>query len=75
MSPAGDRNLTARPLSPRPFAPYGAVIDTAGGRAPPMNAGMASRFHDLATIEVTGDGARVVVGLVQARSPTRCRCN
>jgi ureidoglycolate lyase len=67
MSGAGDRTLTARPLTAEAFAPFGTVIDMAGGEPRPMNAGMAKRFHDLATIEVTGEGSRVVVGLVQAQ--------
>ena len=32
------------------------------------NAGMARRFHDLAEIEVVGDGARTVIGLVEAQA-------
>ena len=31
-----------------------------------MNAGMARRFHDLAEIRAIGEGARVVIGLVEA---------
>jgi ureidoglycolate lyase len=61
------RSVTARPLTAEAFAPFGQVIDTAGTAPRPMNAGMARRFHDLAAIEVVGDGARTVIGLVEAQ--------
>ncbi|MBP1181921.1 ureidoglycolate lyase [Methylobacterium sp. PvR107] len=60
-------SITARPLTAEAFAPFGQVIDTAGTAPRPMNAGMARRFHDLAAIEVVGDGARTVIGLVEAQ--------
>ncbi|GJE38977.1 ureidoglycolate lyase [Methylobacterium persicinum] len=61
------RLLTARPLTAEGFAPFGSVIDRAGTPPRPMNAGMARRFHDLAEIRVAGEGARAVVGLVEAQ--------
>ncbi|QDL99419.1 ureidoglycolate lyase [Rhodopseudomonas palustris] len=61
------RKIVAQPLRTAAFAPFGQVIDTAQASSRPMNAGMARRFHDLAEIEVIGDGARVVVGLVEAQ--------
>jgi ureidoglycolate lyase len=60
------RRITAQPLTREAFAPFGAVIDKAGASPRPMNAGMARRFHDLARIAVAGEGAQVVVGLVEA---------
>lgn len=33
-----------------------------------MNAGMARRFHDLAKIEIAGQDARVVIGVVEAKA-------
>lgn len=62
-----ERVLTARPLTAEAFAPFGTVIDRVSTVARPMNDGMAHRFHDLAEILVTGDGGRVVVGLVEAQ--------
>ena len=59
--------LTARPLTAEAFAPFGTVIDRAGADPVPMNAGMARRFRDLASVEVVGEGARVVIGLVEAQ--------
>jgi ureidoglycolate lyase len=64
---AAARSVTARPLTADAFAPFGQVIDTAGTAPRPMNAGMARRFHDLAEIEVVGEGARTVIGLVEAQ--------
>lgn len=64
MSP---RTLAARPLTAEGFAAFGTVIDKAALAPRPMNAGMARRFHDLAEIRVSGDGARAVIGLVEAQ--------
>ncbi|SDA34625.1 ureidoglycolate lyase [Methylobacterium sp. UNC378MF] len=61
------RDIVARPLTAAAFAPFGAVIDTDAVAPRPMNAGTARRFHDLAEIEVVGEGARVVIGLVEAQ--------
>ena len=61
------RVVTARPLTAEAFSAFGTVIDRAGVASRPMNAGMARRFHDLAEVAVTGDGARVVIGLVEAQ--------
>lgn len=61
------RTVTARPLTPEAFAPFGTVIDKAAVAPRPMNAGMARRFHDLAQVRVSGEGARVVIGLVEAQ--------
>lgn len=60
------RDIIARPLTRAAFAPFGTIIDKAQGGARPMNAGWARRFHDLAAIEVAGEDARVVIGLVEA---------
>jgi ureidoglycolate lyase len=64
---AGSRSVRARPLTAEAFAPFGTVIDAAAVTPRPMNAGMARRFHDLATVEVVGEGSRVVIGLVEAQ--------
>ena len=42
------RTIVAQALTREAFAPFGAVIDTAGTAPRPMNAGKARRFHDLA---------------------------
>ena len=62
------RHITARALTAEAFAPFGAVIDRAAVDPRPMNAGRARRFHDLAEIPVAGEGACVVIGLVEAQA-------
>nr|WP_042670608.1 ureidoglycolate lyase [Methylobacterium sp. B34] len=64
---AGARTVVARPLTAEAFAPFGTVIDVAAVAPRPMNGGMARRFHDLAAVEVAGEGSRVVIGLVEAQ--------
>lgn len=64
---AHPRTLVARPLTAEAFAPFGTVIDAAAVSPRPMNGGMARRFHDLAAVEVVGEGSRVVIGLVEAQ--------
>lgn len=61
------RTIVARPLTAEAFAPFGTVIDKAAVDPRPMNAGMARRFHDLAEVRTLGEGARVVIGLVEAQ--------
>ena len=60
------RSITAEPLTEAAFAPFGSVIDTAAVAPRPMNGGLARRFHDLAAVDVVGEGARAVIGLVEA---------
>lgn len=62
-----ERQIEAQPLAPGAFAPFGTVIDTAEAEPRSMNGGMARRFHDLARIDVVGDGARVTMGVVEAK--------
>jgi ureidoglycolate lyase len=51
----GSRTLAAAPLTAAAFAPFGDVLET-GGDSFPINGGMCDRFHDLARVEVVGDG-------------------
>jgi ureidoglycolate lyase len=60
------RDIVAQPLTREAFASFGTVIDKTSAAPRPMNAGKARRFHDLAEIAVLGEGARVVIGLVEA---------
>ena len=56
------QTIVAQPLSETTFAPFGDVIEAAGNSFP-INGGMCDRFHDLARIEVAGDGARVGISV------------
>lgn len=62
--------IRTEPLTRDAFAPFGQVIETAGAAHYPINAGMAERYHDLATVEVAGDGARAIISLARAKPRT-----
>ena len=60
--------LRAQPLSRSGFAAYGDVIETAGARHFPINAGRIERFHDLARVDAGDD--RVLVSIVRCNQPS-----
>ena len=55
--------LTAMPLSPEAFAPYGDVI-ASHGPATPINQGKGWRYPDLARVDITADGGRPAISRV-----------
>jgi ureidoglycolate lyase len=61
-----DRALAAEPLTAEAFAAFGDVIE-AEGASFPINDGMCDRFHDLARMEFTGQGARSGISLGTSR--------
>ena len=50
-------------LTREAFAPYGEVIQKGGSESFPINRGKCQRHHALATTEVTGEDARVIVSI------------
>jgi ureidoglycolate lyase len=54
----GSRTLTAGPLTPDAFAPFGDVIEAAGSSYP-INNGMVDRYHDLARLDFADGGAGI----------------
>ncbi len=62
-----ERRIIVEPLTREAFAPFGTVIDKETVAPRPMNAGKARRFHDLAQVRALGEGAEVVIGLVEAQ--------
>ncbi|MFY9290073.1 MAG: ureidoglycolate lyase [Methylorubrum rhodinum] len=60
------RTIRIAPLTAEAFAPFGTVIDKAAVAPRPMNAGKARRYHDLAEVQVSGEGSCVVIGHVEA---------
>jgi ureidoglycolate lyase len=62
-SNATSRTITAQPLTAEAFAPFGDVIEAAGAPDFQINAGMCDRFHDIARLEFTGDGARAGISV------------
>ena len=57
--------LPIKPLAKSAFAPYGDVIETAGSNSFAINNGTTTRFHDLAKVEVLGEGARSLISIAQ----------
>ena len=59
-------NLAIAPLTAEAFAPYGDVIEAEGRAHYPINAGMAERYSDLATVDVGAAGGRPIISLCHA---------
>lgn len=55
--------LTAQPLTPEAFAPFGDVMDTRTSEYFPINAGRTRRYHDLAKVETLGDEAHTLISI------------
>lgn len=51
------------PLTVEAFAPFGQVIETDYEKSYLINEGTTRRFHDLAQVDVTGDGAEVILSI------------
>jgi ureidoglycolate lyase len=60
--------LDVRPLTKAAFAPFGEVIETEGAEMRLINGGTTERYHDLADVEVTGEGARVLVNIFRGQA-------
>lgn len=61
------RTILTTPLTREAFTPFGDVIDTDGAEHFPINGGMCERYHDLAKVETTGPGARVLVSIFKGK--------
>ena len=61
------RTLHPEPLTAAAFAPFGDVIELAGTRQMPINAGTTIRFHDLAQVDVLAEGGRTLINLFRAQ--------
>jgi ureidoglycolate lyase len=59
--------LAVRPLTKADFAPFGDVIETEGAEMRLINNGTTERYHDLANVDVTGDGARALVNIFRGQ--------
>ncbi|MDR8731728.1 Ureidoglycolate lyase [Burkholderia pseudomultivorans] len=64
------RQLSLEPLTKDRFAPFGDVIEIAGHSGFQINDGMATRYHDLARIDVSQEQGRPIVSIVTARPNT-----
>jgi ureidoglycolate lyase len=52
--------IAPEPLTAEAFAPFGAVIETAGAQSFPINGGTTTRFHALATADVGPEGEAIL---------------
>jgi ureidoglycolate lyase len=63
------QTLSVEPLTRAAFAPFGEVIEAgAAASVYPINAGSATRFHDVARIDTAMGGGRAVVSLCRAQA-------
>ena len=61
--------LTPKRLTTEAFAPYGEVVDTnSANKTFSMNYGLATRYFDLATVDVEKKGGRTCISLVNSGS-------
>ena len=58
--------ITAKPLNKDTFAPFGAVIEMAGAESFPINDGRATRYNDLAIIDVDAENGHPVINIFRA---------
>ncbi len=59
--------LAAEPLTRAAFAPFGDVIETDGAEHYPINNGTTERYHDLARIDVSEAGGRVLLNIFRGQ--------
>ncbi|RCW79320.1 ureidoglycolate lyase [Phyllobacterium bourgognense] len=59
--------LDVQPLTKPAFARFGDVIETEGAELRLINDGTTERYHDLANVDVTGEGARVLVNIFRGK--------
>lgn len=61
------KTLQIERLTRAAFAPFGDVIELDGARHFPINSGTTERYHDLATVDVTGQGGRPLISLFRGQ--------
>jgi len=62
--------LRAQPLTSEAFAPFGAVIQTAGAHHFPINEGSTERYHALAEVAIDGPPARAIISIFRGEPVT-----
>ncbi|MDP9938780.1 ureidoglycolate lyase [Ectopseudomonas alcaliphila] len=60
--------LRIEPLTRAAFADFGDVIETAGAKAFPINAGTTTRYHDLVQVELAGESPRPLVNIFEGKA-------
>ena len=62
-------HLTPKPLTPEAFAPYGEVVDIhSANKEFSMNYGLATRYYDLAEVDVEDKGGKTCISLVKSNA-------
>ncbi|MCE7028521.1 ureidoglycolate lyase [Jiella avicenniae] len=61
------RVVRPQPLTKAAFAPFGEVLETAGAEELVINAGMATRYNDLARVDVAPDTGRPGIAIFRAK--------
>lgn len=61
-----NRSIKIQPLTYEAFAPFGDVMDVSGEPDALINQGLCGRFHDLAKLDFTGDGARAGISIFKS---------
>ncbi|RTZ41056.1 ureidoglycolate lyase [Candidimonas sp. SYP-B2681] len=62
--------LKLEPLSKAAFAPFGEVIQAEGSDWYPINNGTTRRYHQLASVQLIGEGARAGISLAHGGGRT-----
>lgn len=61
------RELRAKKLTRESFAAFGQVIETAGAKHFPINAGLTTRFHDLCSVDTADENGRAIVNVFRTK--------
>lgn len=62
------RRVTARPMDADAFAPFGTLVEAGGGAARSINAGLCTRWHDVARPDILDGAASISVFDAQVRT-------
>lgn len=62
--------LGIRPLTAKAFVPFGTVVEADPATVRMINGGTTTRFHGLATADVVGEGADVILNLFRGQPRT-----
>lgn len=61
-------SLLLEPLTAAAFAPFGDVLEASdSAQRLQVNQGYAERYHDLATVDLSGSGAKAVISIFRSR--------
>ncbi|MFT7533819.1 MAG: ureidoglycolate lyase, partial [Gammaproteobacteria bacterium] len=58
--------LIPQPLTSEAFAPFGEVIDLRCAKTQDINFGLTTRFHDLATVDTSGENGRPLINVFRS---------